>query len=434
MRRRPALTLAFALGLGLGITSSHPALASVSTKQVSVTRRGGDPHAESSSPSLSPDGRYVAFMSGAGDLVPGDHTLHLPDIFVRDLVAGTTVRASVDSQGDDPNNSSYSPSISANGRYVGFWSDASDLVQGDGNGFPDVFVRDLVTGTTVRASGDTGDGDANGQSWYPSISADGRYVAFWSAASDLVQGDGNGFPDVFVRDLVVGTTVRASVDRDGGDPDGYSRYPSISADGRYVAFDSTASDLVEGDEIDTMDIFVRDLVTQTTVRASVDTDGGNSNGFSEWASMNADGRYVAFHSSASDLVQGDGNGYFVDIFVRDLLAGTTVRASVDTDGGDPDGESAFPSISADGRHVAFRSDATDLVPGDANGYLDVFVRDLVNEITVRASVDTHDADSDGWSEWPDLSADGRYVVFVSAARDLVPGPGDKRPDVFVARL
>lgn len=158
-----------------------------------------------------------------------------------------TVRASADTAGGNPNGPSYLAEISANGRYVAFTSTASDLVPGDGGDLnPDVFARDLLARTTVKVSVDAAGGDANGSSVDPSISADGRYVAFASGASDLVAGDGNGKGDVFVRDLVAGTTVRVSADTAGMDANGSSGEPSISADGRYVAFSSAASDLVPG--------------------------------------------------------------------------------------------------------------------------------------------------------------------------------------------
>jgi Tol biopolymer transport system component len=162
----------------------------VGIKQVSVTRGGHDPVRDSgiSRLAVSADGRYVAFSSEAGNLVQGDHTIYVSDVFVRDTLIGTTVRASVDAEGGDPNSYSLDPSISADGRYVSFQSGASDLVAGDANGLFDVFVRDLLYGTTVRASVDAGGGDPNGTSGSPSISADGRYVAFYSAASDLIRG------------------------------------------------------------------------------------------------------------------------------------------------------------------------------------------------------------------------------------------------------
>jgi Tol biopolymer transport system component len=439
MRKGRTISLALVLALGLGITTSHPALAGVGTKQVSVTRRGGDPAGisggySSEATSISADGRYVAFASYAGDLVQGDHTRRFADIFVRDTLAGTTVRASVDTDGGDPDGHSTFPSISADGQYVAFRSNATDLVQGDGGPSSDVFVRDLVAGTTVRASVDTEGGDPDGQSggYGLSINADGRYVAFSSSATDLIQGDGNGTEDIFVRDLVAGTTVRASVDTGGGDPDSYSYSPAMSADGRYVAFYSFASDLVQDDQNGYADVFVRDLVAGTTVRASIDAKDGDPDGVSFDPSINADGRYVAFTSEAPDLVAGDGNGTF-DVFVRDLVAGTTVRASVDAGGGDPNRDSSDPSISADGRYVAFSSWAFDLVADDGNEIFDVFVRDLVAGTTVRASVDTGGGDPNAGSTAPSISAQGRYVAYWSYAGDLVPGPGDPSEDVFLAR-
>jgi TolB protein len=244
---------------------------------------------------------------------------------------------------------------------VAFTSPASDLVRGDRNGNWEFFVRDLVAGSTVRASVDTEGGDTNDISVSPSISADGRYVAVSSLASDLVAGDGNGTYDVYVRDLVAGSRVRASVDTEGGDPNSNSGSPSVSADGRHVAFYSWSSDLVVGDGC-CADVFVRDLVASTTVRASVDTGGGDPNGDSIESSISARGPYVAVSSLASDLVAGDGNGTN-DVFVRDLVAGTTVRVSVDTEGGDPNRHSYYPSISDDGGYVAFGSAASDLVRG-----------------------------------------------------------------------
>jgi Tol biopolymer transport system component len=420
--------------LTFGLASAPEAWAGLTVKLVSVTRRGDDPVRHSAIPSISADGRYVAFESQAGNLVPGDHTIRWEDIFVRDTLMGTTVRASVDTEGGDADERSIEPSISADGRYVSFASFAGDLVQGDGEFYRDVFVRDLVTGTTVRASLDMGGGSPNGSSGESgtSISADGRYVAFESSASDLVPGDVGDNVDVFVRDLVAGTTIRVSVDIGGGDPNGHSSDPSISADGRYVAFESYASDLVPGDGNNDFDVFVWDLVAGTTVRASVDSGGGDPNGDSYSPSISADGRYVAFRSNAPDLAQGDGNDEF-DVFVRDLAAGTTIRASVDARGGDPDHGSGNLSISADGRYVAFESEASDLVPEDGNDIWDVFVRDVIAGFTVRVSVGVRGGDANGDSYSPSISAEGQYVAFSSWAGNLVPGPGDHNGDVFLAR-
>jgi Tol biopolymer transport system component len=245
-------------------------------------------------------------------------------------------------------------------------------VPGDGDATADVFVRDMVAGTTTRVSVDTTGGDPNGASLGASVSATGQYVAFTSLASDLVPGDGNAKEDVFLRDVVAGTTTRVSVDTGGGDANGISDSPAISTKGRYVAFVSFASDLVPGDGNGIDDVFVRDLVAGTTTRVSVDTAGGDANGTSYNPSVSTTGRYIAFQSSASDLVPGDGNSMY-DVFVRDMVAGTTARVSVDTTGGDPNGVSLEPSVSGTGQYVAFSSHASDLVPGDGNGFTDVFL-------------------------------------------------------------
>jgi Tol biopolymer transport system component len=409
-----------------------PASAASRTVRASVDTGGGDSNGNSFFSSISANGRLVAFDSFASDLVSGDGN-GLKDVFLRDVVAGTTTRVSVDTGGGDPNGDSFDPSISANGRFVAFASSASDLVPGDGNAADDIFVRDVVAGTTTRVSVDTGGGDPNGSSFSPSISAGGRFVAFGSFASDLVPGDGNTGSDVFLRDLVAGTTTRVSVDTAGGDPNASSEAPSVNATGRSVAFHSFASDLVPGDGNFATDVFLRDLVAGTTTRVSVDTAGGNPNGSSFFPSISKTGRYVGFESNASDLVPGDGNGA-TDVFVRDVVAGTTTRVSVDTAGGDPNGFSDAASISATGQFVSFTSFASDLVPGDGNGATDVFVRDLSAGTTVRASVDRAGGDPNGFSESSSISAGGQFVSFESGASDLVRGDGNGLMDIFDRRL
>lgn len=415
--------------LALVLVGTSFALGS-SMRRASEDALGGDPNNYSSRPSISADGRYVAFGSLASDLVVDDGN-SVSDVFVRDLVTGDTVRASVDTQGTDGNDHSFDPSISADGRYVAFHSSASDLVSDDGTGdLPDIFVRDLVTETTIRASVDMDGGDPNDGSYRASISANGRSVAFYSYASDLVADDSNGRGDVFVRDLDAGTTERASVDTQGGNSNDHSFDPSISAGGRYIAFQSLASDLVPNDGNSADDVFVRDLSEGTTVRASVDTGGGDPNDISSAPSISASGRYVSFSSEANDLVADDSNTH-ADIFVRDLTGGTTIRASVDSGGGDPDGDSSEPAISSRGRYVAFESFASDLVPEDGNGRADIFVRDLVLGTTIRASVDIVGGDPDADSRLPSINGRGQYVAFESGAGDLVPHDGNGTSDIFV---
>ena len=287
-----------------------------------------------------------------------------------------TERVSVATGGGQGSGGSYRPSISADGRFVSFESIAPDLVAGDTNGVPDIFVHDRQSGTTERVSVATGGGQVSDGSFnsVPSISADGRFVSFDSYAPDLVAGDTNGYTDVFVHDRQSGTTERVSVATGGGQGGDFSYAPSISADGRFVSFHSDAPDLVVGDTNGARDVFVHDRQAGTTERVSVATGGGQGSGGSGSyrPSISADGRFVSFDSYAPDLVAGDTNGV-PDIFVHDRQSGTTERVSVATGGGQGNGYSYDPSISADGRFVSFGSSAPDLVAGDTNGVADVFV-------------------------------------------------------------
>jgi Tol biopolymer transport system component len=422
----------------VGVLVPSPAFGdTMSVVRASVDTMGGDPDSFSFNPSIDGKGRRVAFWSTANDLVSGDDNF-ADDVFVRDLRTQVTIRASLDVGSDDPNGKSFFPTISASGRYVAFASDASDLVPGDGNGLEDIFVRDLKLATTTRVTVDSTGGDANGGTRHASISADGGHVIFVSTASDLVPGDGNGLPDVFVRDLQAGTTTRASVDVAGGDANGQSGSfflfdpPSMSASGRYAAFFSDASDLVPNDGNGVSDVFVRDLARNQTIRVSVDVSGGDPDGgaCSNNPSISANGGLVAFCSYATDLVPDDDNGV-ADVFVYSLNQGTIERVSVDTVSGDADGGSFSPSLNGSGRQVAFASTAADLVPGDGNGLLDVFVRDMSRGVTRRVSVDVSGGDANGVSGEPSISRDGASVAFHSSADDLVPGDGNQTFDIFV---
>jgi len=371
----------------------------------------------------------VTFASDATNLVPGD-TNGAKDIFVRALDTGELVRVSVDSAGTQGDDSSFSPVISADGRSVTFASTATNLVPGDTNGIRDTFVHDLTTGQTVRVSVNSAGTQGNDSSFSPSLSADGQLVAFASDASNLVAGDTNGAEDIFVHNLTTGQTARVSVDSAGIQGNGASFFPVISADGRSVTFASTATNLVPGDTNGTKDIFVHDLTTGQTVRVSVDSAGTQGNGASFFPVISADGQLVAFESLATNLVPGDTNGGR-DIFVRDLTTGQTVRVSVDSASTQGNGASFSPSLSADGQMVAFSSDATNLVPGDTNGVRDIFVRDLTTRQTVRVSVDSAGIEGNGASFFPVISADGQLVAFDSFATNLVPGDTNGAEDIFV---
>ena len=413
------------------LSTGNTAIVSVATSPAGAQANGGS---TTSQFSFSADGTEVAFTSLASNLVAGD-TNGAYDVFVRDLTTGTTTRVSVASDGTQgTGGNSYTPSLSADGTKVAFSSSANNLVAGDSNGVADVFVRDLTTGTTTRVSvASDGTQGTGGNSFNPSLSADGTKVAFYSDATNLVAGDTNGARDVFVRDLTADTTVRVSVASGGTQGNGNAANPSLSADGTKVAFASDASNLVAGDSNGQSDIFVRDLTTGTTTRVSINSAGAqNPSGSSDNPSLSADGRKVAFQSYATTLVTGDTNGA-ADVFVRDLTTGTTTRVSVNSAGAQSNGDSSFaPSLSSDGTRVAFYSDDNNLVVGDTNARTDVFVRDLTTGTTVRASVDSGGAQVFGDSYAPSLSANGRKVAFYSFADNLVADDTNGRSDVFVA--
>jgi Tol biopolymer transport system component len=387
-----------------------------------------------SKPSISGDGRFVAFNSDASNLVPGD-TNASQDIFVRDLLTNTTTRVSVSSTGNQGNLSSRSPSISGNGRFVAFASDASNLVPGDTNApNQDIFVRDLLTNTNTRVSLSSTGNQANQNCFTPSISADGRFVAFGSGATNLVPGDTNNRDDIFVHDLSINTTTRISVSGAANQGNGGSGFPSISGNGRFVAFQSSASNLVLGDTNARQDIFVRDLLTNTTARVSVASTGNQANARSRDPYISPDGRFVVFASEATNLVPGQDTNNRDDIFVRDLLSNTTTRVSVDSAGNPGNSESYAPSISGDGRFVTFSSNASNLVPGDTNNKYDIFVRDLSSNTTTRVSVDSAGNQATDASFSPFISTDGKRVAFLSYAANLVPGDTNNEDDIFAVDL
>jgi Tol biopolymer transport system component len=401
------------------------------TERVSVGPRGAQANQNSSEPDVSADGRYVAFALDATNLVPGD-TNGWRDVFVHDRGTGRTTRVSIGPGGAQANAPSEGLDISADGRFVAFSSRATNLVPGDTNRETDVFVRDLRAGTTRRASVGRGGAQSDGFSSGPSLSADGRFVAFHSEATNLVSGDTNGQFDVFVRDLQAGSTRRVSLGPRGAQGNRFSLNPAISGDGRVVAFQSDAGNLVPGDTNDAWDVFVRLLATGTTRRVSVGPGGaqvadGTDSGVPD---ISADGRFVAFTSRSPDLVAGDENGD-TDVFLHELRAGATRRPSVGAGGVDGNARSGDPVASGDRRLVAFRSDATNLAPRDTNGHTDVLVRDRRAAAVALASVGPGGVQGNGLSGSPAISADGRFVAFVSFATNLVPGDTNGWSDIFV---
>ncbi|MCK4661017.1 MAG: lamin tail domain-containing protein [Phycisphaerae bacterium] len=344
------------------------------TMRVSVPSGGvGEADWWSQEPSISRFGRLTAFCSGATNLVPD--ILGWDDIFVHDRRTRVTVRVSVSSAGTSGDGNSFSPSISADGCCVAFVSYATNLVTPDTNGYCDIFVHELGTGVTTRVSVSSTGAPGDGDSFYPSISADGRYVAFESEATTLVGDDTNGFSDVFVHDRETGETTRVSLSTDGEEGDAESLSASISSreGSRYVAFGSLATNLVEDDTNGWSDVFVRDRQTGQTTRVSVSSAEEQGNSFSGHPAISADGRYVTFTSWAWNLVPDD-TGQWGDVFVRDRDTGETVRVSSSPMGQEGNGSSIASSIAGgNGFAVAFESEASNLIGHDVNGCCDAFL-------------------------------------------------------------
>jgi hypothetical protein len=402
------------------------------TTRVSVSSSEAQADNWSAGPTISSDGRFVAFESEASNLVASD-TNGFIDAFVHDLQTGATERVSVNSSGKQGNLESGFPSIRSDGRFVAFQSLASDLVANDTNNTSDVFVRDLRTGATERVSVSSSEAQADNWSDRPSISFDGSFVAFESIATNLAANDTNGFRDVFVRDLQTGTTQRVSIDSSGEQGNLNSYRPTISSDGRFVAFGSEASNLVAKDTNNAPDIFVRDRQGGTTERVSVSSSEAQADGFNGRLSISSDGRFVAFGSEASNLVANDINNTS-DVFVRDLWMGTTQRVSVSSSEAQADNWSDHPSISSNGRFVAFESEASNLVANDTNGFRDAFVRDLWMGTTQRVSMESSGKQGNFNSYDPSISSDGRFVAFESEASNLVAKDTNNTGDVFVREL
>jgi Tol biopolymer transport system component len=437
--------------LVLVLSSSAASGSLASTERVSISGAGAQGDRDSFAVGLSADARFVLVNSLATNLVPGD-TNDRWDVFVFDRSTAAMQRVSVTSSGaeakpsSDPFGGSIAGGISGNGRLVVFRSDAANLAAHDTNRVADVFVYDRAAHRVTRVSVSNKGRQANGPSGDPAISANGRYVAFWSTAANLVRGDTNGLSDVFVRDLRTHRTVRVSVTsrgRQAGCNAGgcESTEPALSANGRYVAFESSATNLVAGDTNRLADVFVRDLRTGRTQRVSISSSGrqaggDRTNNGSNAPMISADGRYVVFHSYASNLVRGDTNRV-PDIFLRDRKTRKTARISVSSSGLQADQESlGSAAVSADGRYVAFTSLATNLVAGDANDITDVFVRDLRAGTTTLVSLGAagnqgDDASSAGGAVF---SADDRYLAFSSWAGNLVAGDTNDKPDAFVRYL
>lgn len=420
-RQRGAVLLSVGLAAAHVVGFPNPpvahALVLTDAVRASVAFDGAEGDGDSTEAAISDDGRIVAFRSFATNLVPGD-TNARTDVFVRDNESGVVTRVSVRSDGTQGNGTSETPAISGDGRFVAFQSEATNLTPTSSSGTARVFVHDRVTGTTELVAVNT-NGSPMGATGSPSLSQDGRVVSFVTVATG----------HVYVRDRAAGITTHVTPGANDA-----SSGARLSADGRHLVFTASATNLVAGDTNGFPDVFAYRLDTGTTERLSVPTGGVQATGgASDRPSVSGDGTLVTFASGAVDLVAGDTN-QVQDVFVRDRLTGETRRVSVGPGGVQGNEGSGWPSVSNDGRFVAFRSVAVTLVPGFTTRRDVVYVRDLERDVTAAASQSTTGATPNGSSAPPDISATGRRIAFASVASDLVAGDGNARSDVFVAHV
>lgn len=421
---------------------SQTSIVSASVRDIKIISKSnadvlGD--ADSGDAILSGDGKFIVTSSGATNLV-ADDTNGFVDVFVYDIEVDSIERISLDDLGNEGDDDSFDADISEDGRYVAFISRATNLVSGDINAKDDIFLYDRDTDTVELISLDSSDGPSNQDSSLPSISSDGRYVVFESFATDLVSGDTNAKTDVFMRDTLLDTTERVSVSDLEAEGNNDSHSPSMSLDGRYVGFMSSATNLVSGDTNGLQDYFIRDTVLGTTERINVSSSEQQANDDITNISrhmISTDGRYIVFGSLATNLISGDTNSED-DIFVRDRTLGITERITLDPAGDEVSGVASVlvTGISPDGRYVSFYSDSDQFVEDDTNGVHDVFVRDLVLDTTRRVSLSAsgEEGDGDSYSTVISFSEGGRYVVFNSGSTNFVDNDNNGFFDVFYAEI
>lgn len=475
-RRRRGLgtaTVLVALVLALALPAS--ALRGF-TLRVSINSAGTQANSYSENPVISQDGRFIVFESDAGNLADtdddgqyDDDTNGVTDVYLHDRDADDdeiyderqpgefeTIWVSAPPPGHAPQmKKSLSPSLSADGRYVVYSSEATNLVDGDVNAKKDVFLWDRSTMMTTRVSVSALGQIENGDSFDPSISGDGLHVAFTSAATNLLGGDSNLKTDVFVRSYnsdpptLAGVSLNSSNQFVSG---GDSREPAISSDGRRIAFVSDSSNLAPNDDGMHTDVFLRlrdrdgaagtkgfdDFGNTETRRVSRTPDGTGANDDSSEPAISASGLFVAFTTLADNLLgptalQVDGNGS-ADIYRVDLTnldRPTTVLVSVTTTGEAPHGSSHGSVITADGESVGFWSDADDLASCDGVNDWDVFMRDLAGQYTACESVKSDGSQPNGFSWMPSIDASGRFIVFQSDATDIEAEDPAQQPDPSV---
>lgn len=439
----------------VGVTGllAIPAQAAASNGKTELVSKTADQTAatgDSQYPSVTPDGRYVAFESQATNLTSPPDANVSSNVFVRDTKTGKTVKVSTGLNGAEANGFSADPDITPDGRYVAFESSASNLVKGDVPSLSvEIFVKDLKTGRTTRLSKQQGPQEYSGE-YEPSISADGSTVAFASGRADLVKNDTNDSTDVFVWKRSTQKIIRVSVSSSGGQGGtGHSvaysgsENAQITANGKAVVFQSGDDNLVKGDSNNLSDIFAHSLTTGRTTRLSVGPKGQQATGgipsFRQGPNtpaISSDGQFVVYSGfSLKGLVKAN-TGTAKQIFVLNRATGTTTLAVRTLAGKVATDNLLSATISPDGRFVAFDSSSSDLVSGDTNKRDDVFVRDLRKKRTVRASVGLKGQEANNLSGGPQivLASGGKAVIFDSEATNLVTDPVSGRNSLFLYRF
>ncbi|MCA9044835.1 MAG: VCBS repeat-containing protein [Planctomycetaceae bacterium] len=396
-------------------------------ERATLSSSGGELTDHSYNGDISGDGRLLVFSSRANDVVTGDSG-SISDIFLRNLEDGTITRLSQNGSGGGGNRDSLSPSISENGRFVVFHSYAQNLVEDDNTSTSDIYLADLQTGELELISRKfNGNRNAsNHSSTAADVSNDGRFVVFQSEGNNLVADDRNGMIDIFLYDRQTAEMTRVSQAVGGGDSNNHSYSPHISGDGRYVVYASAATNLIDGDGNGQMDVFRYDRTTGETVRVNAALSG-EANGWAVAPSISNDGRFVAFDSSASNLVAGDTNRA-IDVFIVDMNSGTTQR--IEGLNGQADSHSWYPRITGDGNVVAFESDATNLSNVSVNNIRQTYVYDrLTQQLQLISALEG--VAGDGISRWATPNGDGSVITFTSVSTNLVADDTNGRSDAFV---
>lgn len=419
---------------------------SVETRVIVVDRPSEQGDANSMQPDLSADGRFIVFTSDATNLV-NDDAIAARGVFLKDTATGETIRVSSSSEGEAADDDSENPSISADGRFVAFESVATNLSpeRPEGSGCTNaagldascasVYLKDMETGATEVVSKNSDGAIADGSNEHPVISGDGRYIAFRSTATNLDGGEMGDIPQIYRRDLQTGFTELVSADGEGLAGNDASDLPAISDTGRFVAFKSLSGNLASGDGAGS-DVFVKDLQTGQLTLVSTDSDGTRGNGDSGYDALDisGDGRFIAFESEATNLAANDDNQKR-DIFIKDLQTGETSLISADAAGAAGDDDSyTCVSLSSDGTLAVFASNANNLSAGDSVNKTDVFLRDRSIGSTTMVSASGSGEPGNGASEEIAIASGGGSVVFVSAASNLVPEDTNGKDDVFVRQL